>query len=95
MSFATELRQKASKLWHIQRVKGLVRAHARAGPNALITVVEVECDDPACPGPATRITILGIDLIRRSLLIHRPVADVTVTDMRQPVTLISATHATE
>ena len=82
MSFATELRQKASRLWHIQRVKALARAHTTPGPNALITVTEVECDDPACPGPATHITILGIDLVRRSLLIHRPVADVTAADMR-------------
>jgi hypothetical protein len=81
MSFVVDLRQKASKLWHIQRVKALARAHSRLGPNALITVTEVNCDDPACPGPATQITILGIDFIRRSVLIHRPVADVTAADM--------------
>lgn len=81
MSFAADLRKRASKLWHIQRVKALAREHVRFGSNALVTVTEVDCDDPACPGPATQITILGIDLTRRSFLIHRPLADVTVADM--------------
>lgn len=81
MSFAADLRQRASQLWHIQRVKALARAQSGLGPNVLISVTEVACDDPACPGPATQITILGIDLIRRSVLIHRPVAEVTVSDM--------------
>lgn len=85
MSFAADLRQRTSKFWHIQRVKALVREHTTLGPNALITVTEVECQDPACLGPATQITILGIDLVRKSFLIHRPVADVTAADMRLPV----------
>ncbi len=81
MSFAADLREKACTLWHIQRVKYLVREYSQPGPNALITVTEVECLDPQCPGPATQITILGLDLIRRSLLIHRPVAQVTAEDL--------------
>ncbi len=81
MSFAADLRQRASKLWHIQRVKALAREHVRFGSTALITVTEVNCDDPTCPGPATQITILGLDLTRRSFLIHRPLADVTAADM--------------
>ena len=81
MSFSVDLRQKASRLWHIQRVKALAREHVRLGPNALVTVTEVDCDDPACPGPATQITILGLDLTRRSFLIHRPLADVTAADL--------------
>ncbi len=82
MSFATDLREKACTLWHIQRVKYLVREHTQPGQNALISVTEVECPDPTCPGPATQITILGIDLIRRAILIHRPVAQVTAEDLR-------------
>jgi len=81
MSFAADLREKASTLWHIQRVKILVREHMRLGPNALVTVAEVVCSDPECPGPATQITILGVDLIRRTLLVHRSVAEVTAGDL--------------
>ncbi len=86
MSFAADLRQKATQLWHIQRVKGLARAQSGLGPHTLITVAEIACNDPACPGPATQITILGVDLIRRSFVIHRPVSDVTAADLCHPTT---------
>ena len=86
MSFAAEIRTKATTLWHIQRVKGLVRAHALIGPHALVTVTEFHCTDPACPGLATRITIFGIDLIRREVIVHRPVAGITADDLRDVTT---------
>lgn len=82
MSFAAEIRDKATTLWHIQRVKGLVRDHAQIGPHALVTVTEFHCTDPACPGLATRITIFGIDLLRREVVLHRPVAEITAGDLR-------------
>lgn len=82
MSFAAEIRDKATTLWHIQRVKGLVRDHAQIGPHALITVTEFHCTDPACPGLATRITVFGIDLMRREVILHRPVAQITAHELR-------------
>ncbi|MCC5958490.1 MAG: hypothetical protein JJU08_04045 [Rhodobacteraceae bacterium] len=81
MNFAADLCDRASTLWHIQRVRYLVRTHAQIGPNALITVAQFDCPDPACPGPKTQITILGFDLMRRSLLIHLPVADIMAEDL--------------
>lgn len=81
MSFGADLCEKAHTLWHLQRVKRLVRDRTQLGPGALITVAEVDCNVPACPGRATQITILGFDLMRRALLIHRPVAQITAADL--------------
>lgn len=68
-------------LWHVQRVKRLVRERAQLGSHALVSVVEVACDDPNCPGPATQITILGLDMVRRRFMIHVPVAAITDADL--------------
>jgi len=76
---ARGLRQAASSLWHTQRVKRLVRA--RLAMDAMISVVELPCLDPACPDPATRITILGFDLTRRSHVVHRSASEITSADI--------------
>jgi hypothetical protein len=82
MSLAVEFRQKAAVIWHIQRIKRMVREIAGLGPHTLVSVVEITCDDPACPGPATQITILGLDLKRNALVIHRPAAKVAAADLQ-------------
>jgi len=81
MSLASDMRDRAAMLWHVQRVKRMVHERSRLGPHALVSVVEVPCDDPECPGPATQITILGLDMIRRGFLVHLPVASITETDL--------------
>lgn len=86
MSFGADLCAKAHTLWHLQRVKQMLRARAQPGPGVLITVSQVDCPDPVCPGPATQITILGFDLRRRTLLIHRPVAQITAADLDRVAT---------
>lgn len=82
MSLTSDIRESAANLWHLHRVKRLVREYTGSGAQALITVTEITCDDPACPGPATQITIMGFDLVRHVLLVHRPAADVTASDLR-------------
>lgn len=81
MSFAAQIKGKAATLWHIQRVKRMVREMAGAGQLTLITVVEIDCDDPGCPGPATQITILGPDLVRRGFTFHLPVHAIRAADL--------------
>jgi len=81
MSLAAEMREKALTLWHVQRVKRLVRAQAQLGDFALITVVEVECEDPLCPSPATQITILGLDTVRHGFVVHLPISMITGADL--------------
>ncbi|KIC19908.1 hypothetical protein RA20_11400 [Leisingera sp. ANG-Vp] len=81
MSYAAQIKGKAATLWHIQRVRRMVREMAGAGQLALITVVELDCKDPSCPGPATQITILGPDLVRRNFSIHLPVHAIRTADL--------------
>lgn len=80
-TFAADFRQKAARMWHAQRVKALVRDHLGLGPQALISVAQVDCDQTQCPGPATQITLLTLDMVRRVHLIHRPLAEVTAQDL--------------
>lgn len=68
-------------LWHVQRVKHMIRERMHLGNHALVSVTEIPCDDPACPGPATQITILGLDMVRRGFVIHVPVAMITEADL--------------
>lgn len=86
MSFAAQIKEKATNVWHIQRVKRMVRELAGAGQLALITVVEMNCEDPGCPGPATHITILGPDLVRRGFTIHLPAHAVQRSDLSAVLT---------
>jgi hypothetical protein len=81
MSLPSDFRQKAAQLWHVQRIKRLVREIGAFGPHTLISVTEITCDDPTCPGPATQITILSLDLMRRVFVIHRPAVEVSATDV--------------
>ena len=85
MSFAQNIRQKGAELWHIQRVKRLVRDGLGLGPHALIRVVELPCAAPDCPGPITEIRILGLDLTRFMIVMHRPLADVCADDLAKAV----------
>lgn len=81
MSLANQIRDKAASVWHFQRVRGLVRQEAGLAPHVLVSVAQIPCEDPACPGPATQITILGMDLMRRMMVIHRPAAEVSAADI--------------
>lgn len=81
MSLAQDIRERAECLWHLQRVKRLIRDRMQLGPLFLVSVVEVECADPACPGPATQITVLGPDGLRRRIMVHCAPAAVTVADL--------------
>jgi len=81
MSLAFDFRQKATAIWHMQRVKRMVRDVGGLGPQTMVSVSEIDCDDPVCPGAATQITILSFDLVRRRYVIHRPLVDVTLGDL--------------
>lgn len=81
MKLAEQIRDKAGAVWHFGRVRRLVRSEAGLAPQVLVSVAEIPCEDPACAGPATQITILGMDLTRRVMVIHRPAAEVVTTDI--------------
>ena len=71
----------ARGLWQAQRVRHWVRRHMGLGTRPLVMVVEVPCADPACPGPATAISVLGLDLIALRWTVHKPVADIREPDI--------------
>jgi hypothetical protein len=50
---------------------------------AMISVVELPCLDPACPDPA----VLGFDLRGRSHVVHRGASEITSADI---TTILSA-----
>lgn len=75
------MRDRAAILWHVRRVKRMIRERMHLGNHALVSVTEIPCDDPACPGPATQITILGLDMVRRAFVIHLPVGAITEADL--------------
>ena len=81
MSLADQIRDKAAAVWHFGRVRRLVRLEAGLAPHVLVSVAQIPCQDPACPGPATQISILGMDLVRQVMVIHRPAAEVTASDI--------------
>lgn len=68
-------------MWHFGRLRQLVRAEAGLAPQVLVSVAEIPCQDPTCEGPATQITILGMDLTRRVMVIHRPATEVSAADI--------------
>ncbi len=81
MTFVNQIKKNANRLWHIARVKQLVRDSLPAGPMTLITVAQIECPDETCPGPATQITIQGPDALGHVITIHLAIEDVTSADL--------------
>ena len=71
----------ARGLWQVQRVRRWVRRHLGLGAHALVMVAEVPCADPACPAPATTISVLGLDLTALRWTLHKPVADIREADI--------------
>ena len=82
MSFAEQISGKAATLWHIQRVKRLVRDVDDLGPLCLITVVERDCTDPDCSGPKTQITILDPYMAKRCLVLHLPISAIQALHLK-------------
>ncbi|TVP73031.1 MAG: hypothetical protein EA339_04345 [Rhodobacteraceae bacterium] len=83
MSLAQALRQRSAELWHVQRIKRLVRDRFDLGPHALIRVEQMPCKDGLCPGPVTQITVLSVALTRRSFALHRPLAAITAAELAE------------
>lgn len=81
MRLADPIKDKAAAAWHFGRLRRLVRAEAGLAPQVLVSVAAFPCQDPSCPGPATQISILGMDLTRRSMVIHRPATEVSAADI--------------
>ena len=51
------------------------------GTRPLVMVAQVPCDDPASPGPATTISVVGLDLIALRWTVYKPVAYIREADI--------------
>lgn len=78
----SSLRKAAYTVWHVQRVKRLVRDRLGSGLHCFVSVREMICTDPECEGPATeiRITTLGWQE-SKAVMIHKQLSKVTDSDV--------------
>jgi hypothetical protein len=74
-------RRTAEDQARAQAVKDLVRAALGAPPDLALTVNEIICADPACPGTETVILIMRPGEKTRAMKIARPMAEVTADDV--------------
>lgn len=79
------LRQMAQTLWHVQRIKRLVRDQFGHGAQLLVSVQETICTDPRCEGPATVVRSLMLDFRDTRATIHKPLVRVTSEDIAQAI----------
>lgn len=75
------LRQKAHSIWHIQRVKRLVRDRLGGGSQCLVSVRETICTDPGCEGPITEIRIITLGFHEIRALIHKHASEIAAADV--------------
>lgn len=73
--------QAAKSLWHIQRVKRLIREHIGGGAACLVSVRETVCSDPGCPDKATEVRITSLSFKETRFIIHKPVSAVRHSDI--------------
>lgn len=64
------------------RVAAWVRAHGALPEGTVLTVSEIACPDPACPGDETVILVMAPGARTRAIKITRALADVTEDDVR-------------
>lgn len=68
-------------LWHVQRIKGLVRNHLGRSRPCLVSAREAICEEPGCEGIATEVRIVLLDFRDIRVRIHKSIADVSETDI--------------
>lgn len=73
-------REKARSMWHIQRLKGVVREHL-GGVQCMVSIRETVCTDPGCEGPATEIRIVTFVFEEIRLVIHKSPSQITAADL--------------
>jgi hypothetical protein len=67
----------------LARVKDLARTVLALGEEASISVNEINCTDPACPGTETVILLMIPGERTRALKVMKPVEEVDEADIRE------------
>ncbi len=78
---SVSLGEKARHMWHVQRVKRLVRDRLGNSAQCLVSVRETICTDPICEGPATEIKIVTLGFQEIKMTIHKGVSDIVDADV--------------
>jgi hypothetical protein len=74
-----------------ERVKGMVRLAMNVAEGTTISVNEIECGDPACPGGVeTVILVRGKASVEAAMKIPGPILDVTPEAVAAAVTALRA-----
>ena len=60
--------------------------------DALVTVAELACHEPDCPPIETLISVHNVDGSRRDWRTHKPLADITETDVQKILSAGSTLH---
>jgi hypothetical protein len=81
MMQSKSLAKAAQTLWHIQRIKRLVRDQLGNGVQCLVLVRETICTDPKCEGPATEVRIVMLDFRETRVTIHKSLSQVSASDI--------------
>ena len=67
----------------LARLKDLARATLALSDDAAISVNEINCTDPACPGTETVILLMVPGARTRALKVMKPVEEVGEADIRE------------
>ena len=65
-----------------ERVAGFARLHGRFADGTVLTVSEIACADPSCPGDETVILIMEPGRKTCAVKVQLPLAEVTEEDVR-------------
>jgi hypothetical protein len=67
----------------VARVKGWALALLAAEPETAVTVSEIVCLDPSCPGTETVILVMAAGRKTRAFKVGKPMDEVTEPDVRE------------
>ncbi len=62
-------------------IKGWITERFGLSDADLVSVAELACHEPGCPPIETVVTVHGADGQRRTWRLHKPVAEITATDV--------------
>lgn len=81
MTLTGQIKASATRLWHAQEVKRLVRDALGADRVTMVSAQELDCTGPTCAAASTWGIVYSPDLTRRTLVIHVPLRDVAKQDL--------------
>jgi hypothetical protein len=67
----------------LDRVKALAREALALGDEVRLSVNEINCNDPACPGTETVILVMAEGERTRALKVTKPADEVVAQDIRE------------